>query len=111
MERRFKPIPRRLRAGEHDGSRVELGIRTWLAAGLVPGLSPQPLKKLGADARALLKVLRRWQGEATKADSTINRVVVAFEVGRDGFWLAHCGADASAIRSIGLAWTRAWACL
>jgi transposase len=29
---------------------VELGIRTWLAAGLVPDLSRQPLKKLGADA-------------------------------------------------------------
>ncbi len=58
-------------------------------AGLVPGLSRQPLKKLGADAQMLLKQLRRWQDEATKACCTINRIVVAFEAGRDGFWLAR----------------------
>ena len=46
---------------------VEFGLRTWLVAGLVPGLTRLPLKKLGADAQALLTLLRRWQGEATKA--------------------------------------------
>jgi transposase len=68
---------------------VELGFRSWLAAGLVPGVSRQPLKKLGPDAQALFTLLRRWQGEATKAGSTIKRIVVAFEAGRDGFWLAR----------------------
>jgi len=68
---------------------VELSFRTWLVAGLVPGLSRQPLKKQGADAQALLTLLRRWQSQATKAGSTINRIVVAFEAGRDGFWLAR----------------------
>ena len=68
---------------------VELGFRSWLVAGLVPGLKRQPLKKLGADAQALLTLLRRWQVEATKAGSTINRIVVAFEAGRGGFWLAR----------------------
>jgi transposase len=61
---------------------VELGSRSWLVAGLVPGLSRQPLKKLNADAQALLTLLRRWQGEATKTGSTVNRIVVAFEAGR-----------------------------
>ena len=68
---------------------VELSFRSWLVAGLVPGLTRQPLKKLGPDAQALLTLLRRWQQEATKAGSTINRIVVAFEAGRDGFWLAR----------------------
>ena len=68
---------------------VELSFRSWLVAGLVPGLTRQPLKKMGPDAQALLTLLRRWQGEATKAGSTINRIVVAFEAGRDGFWLAR----------------------
>jgi transposase len=68
---------------------IELGFRSWLAAGLVPGVSRQPLKKLGPDAQALFTLLRRWQGEATKAGSTIKRIVVAFEAGRDGFWLAR----------------------
>ena len=71
---------------------VELGFRSWLVAGLVPGLSRQPLKKLGTDAQALFTLLRRWQGEATKAGSTIKRIVVAFEAGRDGFWLARVGS-------------------
>ena len=44
---------------------VELSFRSWLVAGLVPGLTRQPLKKLGPDAQALLTLLRRWQGEAT----------------------------------------------
>jgi transposase len=68
---------------------VELSFRSWLVAGLVPGLTRQPLKKLGPDAEALLTLLRRWQGEATKAGNAINRIVVAFEAGRDGFWLAR----------------------
>src|ERR1700746_2952372 len=68
---------------------VELSFRSWLVAGLVPVSPRQPLKKLGPDAQALLTLLRRWQGEATKAGSTINRIVVAFEAGRDGFWLAR----------------------
>ena len=68
---------------------VELSFRSWLVAGLVPGLSRQPLKKQGADAQALLTLLRRWQGEAIKAGSRIERIVVAFEAGRDGFWLAR----------------------
>jgi transposase len=68
---------------------VELGSRSWLVAGLVPGLSRQPLKKQSADAEALLTLLRRWQGEATKTGSTVSRIVVAYKAGRDGFWLAR----------------------
>jgi len=37
----------------------------------------------------LLRLLRRWQEEATKAGRTIRRIAVAFEAGRDGFWLAR----------------------
>ena len=68
---------------------VELSLKTWLVAGLVPGLDRDPLKKLGADANALLALLHRWRDEAIKAGSRIDRMVVAFEAGRDGFWLAR----------------------
>src|SRR6202008_5070845 len=68
---------------------VELRFRSWLVAGLVPGLTRQPLKKLGPDEQALLTLLRPWQGEATKAGSRIKRIVGAFEAGRDGVWLAR----------------------
>src|SRR6266849_8514895 len=65
---------------------VELSLKTWLVAGLVPGLARQPLKKQGSDPNALLA---RWRNEAIEAGSKIERMVVAFEAGRDGFWLAR----------------------
>lgn len=68
---------------------VELSLKTWLVAGLVPGLARQPLKKQDPDANALLALLHRWRAEASKAGSKIERIAVAFEAGRDGFWLAR----------------------
>ena len=37
----------------------------------------------------MLKLLQRWREEAEKAGRRIERIVVAFEAGRDGFWLAR----------------------
>src|SRR5215472_13177585 len=68
---------------------VELGLKSWLVGGLVPGVNRQPLKKQKADPDSLLALLIRWRHEAIKAGHTINRVVVAFEAGYDGFWLAR----------------------
>ncbi len=68
---------------------VELSLKTWLVGGVVPGLERTPLKKQGPDAEALLALLHRWRNEAIKAGSKIERIVVAFEAGRDGFWLAR----------------------
>jgi transposase len=67
---------------------VELSQSSWLVAGIVPGLARHPLKKLEPDQEALLRLLRRWRDEAAKAGKTIARIAVAFEAGRDGFWLA-----------------------
>ena len=56
----------------------------------MPGLERHPLKKLyQLDAAALFLLLQRWREEATKAGRTIKRIAVAFEAGRDGFWLAR----------------------
>jgi transposase len=68
---------------------IELSLSSWLVAGIVPGIERHPLKKLAADEHALLKLLHRWQGEAAKARHKITRIAVAFEAGRDGFWLAR----------------------
>jgi transposase len=68
---------------------IEISRSTWLVAGIVPGINRQPLKKLAADETALLQLLYRWRDEATKAGRTINRIAVAYEAGRDGFWLAR----------------------
>jgi transposase len=37
----------------------------------------------------LLKLLHRWRNEANRAGREIKRIVVAYEAGRDGFWLAR----------------------
>jgi transposase len=68
---------------------VELSSKSWLVAAAVPGVERHPLKKLDPDASALLKLLERWRGEAERKGRTIKRVVVAYEAGRDGFWLAR----------------------
>ncbi len=68
---------------------VEISQSTWLVAGLVPGVDRQPLKKLAADEAALLQLLYRWRDEATRAGHAIDRIAVAYEAGRDGFWLAR----------------------
>jgi len=68
---------------------VEMSLNSWLVAGIVPGIDRHPLKKLAVDEHALLKLLRRWQAEAMKVGYTVKRIVVAFEAGRDGFWLAR----------------------
>src|SRR5471032_2477607 len=68
---------------------IELSLSSWLVAGIVPGVERQPLKKLAVDESALLKLLHRWREEAATAGHRIKRIAVAFEAGRDGFWLAR----------------------
>jgi transposase len=77
---------------EPDGTLIcviELSLTSWLVAGIVPGVERQPLKKLAIDENALLKLLHRWREEAETAGHRIKRITVAFEAGRDGFWLAR----------------------
>jgi transposase len=68
---------------------IEMSQSSWLVAGIVPGVERQPLKKLAVDESALLKLLHRWREEAERAGHRITRITVAFEAGRDGFWLAR----------------------
>lgn len=68
---------------------VELSLSSWLIAGVVPGVERQPLKKLQPDPDALLELLHRWRLEAERSGRKITRIAVAYEAGRDGFWLAR----------------------
>jgi transposase len=77
---------------EPDGTLIaviEMSQSSWLVAGIVPGVERQPLKKLKVDESTLLNLLHRWREEAEKAGHRIKRISVAFEAGRDGFWLAR----------------------
>src|SRR5262252_1519472 len=68
---------------------VELSQSSWLVGGVVPGIERQPRKKLEPNPERLLGLLHRWRDEAVRAGRTITRIAVAFEAGRDGFWLAR----------------------
>jgi len=68
---------------------IEMSRSSWLVAGIVPGIERHPLKKLEPSEEELVRLLMRWRTEATKNGHTITRIAVAFEAGRDGFWLAR----------------------
>lgn len=80
---------------------VEMSQASWLVGGLLPGVGRQPLKKLEPDGEALLRLIERWRSEAAKAGRAVERVALAYEAGRDGFWLARWlrarGIEASVI--------------
>src|SRR6266568_3502985 len=68
---------------------IELSQSSWLVAGMLPGTERQPRKKLEPSPERLLAVLYRWRDEAVRAGRTITRIALAFEAGRDRFWLAR----------------------
>ena len=69
-----------------------------------------PLKKFEADENRLLALLRHCQRRAVKAGREVKRIVVAFEGGRDGFWLARWlrvrGVEAYVIHPTSVAMSR-----
>ena len=69
---------------------VELSQSSWLVAGVLPGIERQPCQKLDPSPERLLAVLHRWRDKAVRAGRIITRIALAFEAGRDGFWLARC---------------------
>jgi transposase len=69
---------------------IEMSQSSWLVAGVLPGIERQPRKKLEPSPERLLAVLHRWRDEAVRAGRTITRIAIAFEAGRDGFWLEEC---------------------
>ena len=92
MPQQLNDLSRSLVTLEQDATLIaviEMSQSSWLVGGIVPGVERQPLKKLTTDHHALLELLRRWRKEATKAGYAIKRIAVAYEAGRDGFWLAR----------------------
>ena len=89
---------------------VELSQSSWLIAGVLPGVERQPYKKLEPNPERLLVLLHHWRDEAVRAGRTITRIALAFEAGRDGFWLARWlearGVEAHVIHSSSVAVSR-----
>src|SRR4051795_3774041 len=92
MAQQLDDLSRSLTPLEQDStiiSVIEMSQASWLVAGIVPGIERHPLKKLEPSEVELFRLLMRWRAEATQKGRTITRIVVAYEAGRDGFWLAR----------------------
>ena len=89
---------------------IEMSLASWLVAGMIPGVKREPRKKINPNPEVLLQLLYRWKDEATKAGKEITRIAVAYETGRDGFWLARWlrarGIDAHVIHATSVAVSR-----
>ncbi len=89
---------------------IELSQSSWPVAGVLPGIERQPRKKLEPSLERLLAVLHRWRDEAVGAGRTMTRIALAFEAGRDGFWLARWlearGVEAHVIHASSVAVSR-----
>src|SRR3954462_3950779 len=68
---------------------VELSARSWLVGTQVAGVPRQCRQKLAPSAAALLEHLDHLRRRAEGAGKRVGRVVLAYEAGRDGFWLAR----------------------
>jgi transposase len=98
---------------DHDSTLVcviEMSGSSWLVAATVPGVDRRPLQKLPVNPHRLLDQLERWRQEAERCGRTIRRTVVAYESGRDGFWLARLlrghGIEAHVIHASSVAVSR-----
>ncbi len=89
---KFNDLSRSLVAFEQDSTivaAIEMSSSSWLVGGFVPGRSRDPQKKVPAKAQMLLDLLHEWRDQAVAAGKVIKRICVAYEAGRDGFWLAR----------------------
>lgn len=69
---------------------LELSGKSWELGAVVPGVARRPRRRLEPrDISGLLKQVERWQAEAVAAGRHIQRVVLTYEAGRDGFWIAR----------------------
>jgi transposase len=80
-------------AFNHDSTLVvalELSGKSWEMGAVLPGVARRPRRHLSPrDMAGLLTQLERWKAESQRAGRTVLRVVLAYEAGRDGFWIAR----------------------
>src|SRR3954470_23237916 len=69
---------------------VEVSSRSWIVAAQVPGLQHKGVKQqLVPRADALMAAIEGYKRRATAAGMAVERVIVAYESGGSGFWLAR----------------------
>jgi transposase len=77
----------------HDSTLVvalELSGKSWEIGAVLPGVARRPRRQLTPrDMTGLLKQIERWKAEALRAGRTVQRTVLCYEAGRDGFWIGR----------------------
>jgi transposase len=68
---------------------LELSAKSWLIGGRVPGLSRLSRYALPPSITDLSELLGKLRERAATQGKSVRRVVLAYEAGRDGFWLAR----------------------
>ncbi len=69
---------------------VETSKRSWIVGAQVPGfLQTKSKQKIAARADALADVIDGYKRRAATVGKTVERVVIAYEAGYSGFWLAR----------------------
>jgi transposase len=69
---------------------VEVSGRSWIVAAQVPGLRQKGVKQqLAPRADALMAAIEGYKRRAAAAGMAVDRVIVAYESGGSGFWLAR----------------------
>jgi len=69
---------------------LELSGKSWEVGAVLPGVSRRPRRSLAPrDMIGLLKQIERWKAEALRAGCSVQRTVLTYEAGRDGFWIAR----------------------
>jgi transposase len=69
---------------------VEVARTAWVIAAHVPGLSHTKVKqRIEPRGEALLEALERLKRRAARTKTAVERIVVAYEAGYSGFWLAR----------------------
>jgi transposase len=70
---------------------LELSGKGWQVGAVLPGVARRPRRSVAPrDVAGLLAQIERWKAEAQRAGRTVLRTVLAYEAGRDGFWIARC---------------------
>ena len=68
---------------------LELSAKSWLVGARVPGLSRLSRYGLTPSVADLSALLGKMKERAAAQGKIVERVVLAYEAGRDGFWLAR----------------------
>ena len=68
---------------------LELSGKNWLFGAIAPGVKRRAKRSFAArDVVGVTKALEQTKAQAEKAGFAVTRTVLAYEAGRDGFWIA-----------------------